>query len=298
MSHNSDDVLLLFWTLKLASSQITVRSQCLHNLKPANLKMTSRRNPLTAASLLILMIRVFRGNTLTCLPAEYQTGNECCPMCPAGNRVKTDCTEFRSTSCLPCIEGTFMNHPTGLKQCFHCTNCDAGSGLKMRSSCTATSDRVCEPLEGFFCIDTRENNCVAARKHTRCQPGQYISQKGTASKDTVCSGCRNGTFSDGTFTSCQPHTQCESENLQLIKPGTAASDAECRERNSLNVTVIVIGVVVPFLVIGFVVVLFLVWKRRKRRAALKRNGSPPTETNDHGEEAETTETLKTEGGET
>ncbi|XP_023267240.1 tumor necrosis factor receptor superfamily member 8 [Seriola lalandi dorsalis] len=124
------------------------------------------------------MIRVFRGNTLTCLPAEYQIGNECCPKCPAGNRVKTDCSKSRSTSCMSCIEGTFMNHPTGLKKCFRCTNCDPGSGLKMRSSCTTTSDRVCEPLEGFYCTDFTKNSCVAAEKHTRCQPGQYISQTG------------------------------------------------------------------------------------------------------------------------
>uniref|UniRef100_A0A3B4Y462 TNFR-Cys domain-containing protein n=1 Tax=Seriola lalandi dorsalis TaxID=1841481 RepID=A0A3B4Y462_SERLL len=212
----------------------------------------------------ILMIRVFRGNTLTCHPAEYQTGNECCPMCPAGNRVRTDCTEFRSSSCLPCMEGTFMNHPTGLKQCYRCTNCDPGSGLRIKKSCTTTSDAVCEAQGGFYCTDSTKNSCVAAEKHTRCQPGQYISQKGTASKDTVCSDCRDATFSDGTFTSCQPHTQCESENLQLIKAGTAASDAECGERNSLKVTVIVICAVVLLLVIGLVVVLVL--NRRKHVA--------------------------------
>ncbi|XP_022621619.1 tumor necrosis factor receptor superfamily member 5-like [Seriola dumerili] len=205
--------------------------------------MTSRRNPLTAASLLILMIRVFRGNTLTCDPAEYQIGNKCCPMCPPGNRVRTDCTEFRRTSCLPCLEGTFMNQPTGLKQCYRCTNCDEDHMM-----CT---------------LVTTFNMCI------------ICSCTGTASKDTVCSGCREGTFSDGTFTSCQPHTQCKSENLQLIKPGTAASDAECGERNSLNVIIIVISAVLLLLVIGFVLV--LIWKIRKLLAALIRCGSPPTE---------------------
>ncbi|KAG7236725.1 hypothetical protein INR49_000470 [Caranx melampygus] len=29
-------------------------------------------------------------------------------MCAAGSRVEADCTEFRSTSCLPCIDGTFV----------------------------------------------------------------------------------------------------------------------------------------------------------------------------------------------
>uniref|UniRef100_A0A4W6D468 TNFR-Cys domain-containing protein n=1 Tax=Lates calcarifer TaxID=8187 RepID=A0A4W6D468_LATCA len=137
---------------------------------------------------------------------EYQTGNECCPMCPPGSCVKTNCTEFRSRSCLPCLEGTYMNQPTERTQCFPCTNCDAGSGLKIKTSCTSTSDTVCEPLEGFYCMDVKDKCCMAAQRHKHCEPGQYISKKGTASTDTECSDCTDGTFSNGTFTSCQPHT--------------------------------------------------------------------------------------------
>ncbi|XP_026187706.1 tumor necrosis factor receptor superfamily member 14-like isoform X1 [Mastacembelus armatus] len=191
--------------------------------------MSSRRNPVAAACVLILLMKVFSGHTLTCQRAEYQIGNECCPMCPPGNRVKTDCTEFRSTSCLPCTEGTFMNQPTGLKQCFSCANCGKDSGLKRKRSCTFISDTVCEPLEGFYCIDSTGDGCEAAQKHKHCQPGQYISQKGTAYTDSVCSDCSEGTFSNGTFESCRPHTQCDSVNLQLIKAGTASTDTVCSD---------------------------------------------------------------------
>uniref|UniRef100_A0A7N8WW41 Tumor necrosis factor receptor superfamily member 14-like n=1 Tax=Mastacembelus armatus TaxID=205130 RepID=A0A7N8WW41_9TELE len=195
----------------------------------------------------ILLMKFFSGHTLTCQQAEYQIDNECCPMCPPGNRVKTDCTEFRSTSCLPCTEGTFMNQPTGLKQCFSCGHCGKDSGLKIKRSCTFISDTVCEPLEGFYCIDSTGDGCEAAQKHKQCQPGQYISQKGTASTDTVCSDCSEGTFSDGTFESCRPHTQCDSVNLRLIKAGTASTDAECGEHSSTLMTGIVIGVIVVFM---------------------------------------------------
>uniref|UniRef100_A0AAQ6ACV2 TNFR-Cys domain-containing protein n=1 Tax=Amphiprion ocellaris TaxID=80972 RepID=A0AAQ6ACV2_AMPOC len=99
-------------------------------------------------------------------------------MCPAGSRVKTDCSEFRLTSCLPCIDGTFMNRFTGLKECLPCISCDEGWSLKVKTSCTTTSDAVCEPLDGFYCIDPIGNNCVAARKHRICHPGQYINQTG------------------------------------------------------------------------------------------------------------------------
>ncbi|KAI3357667.1 hypothetical protein L3Q82_015521, partial [Scortum barcoo] len=84
----------------------------------------------------ILMMSLSRGLSLTCHQAEYQIGNECCPMC------------------LP------------------------GSGLKIKTSCTSTSDTVCEPLEGFYCMDPTENGCQAAQRHKSCRPGQYISHKG------------------------------------------------------------------------------------------------------------------------
>ncbi|XP_051251252.1 tumor necrosis factor receptor superfamily member 14-like isoform X2 [Dicentrarchus labrax] len=199
------------------------------------------RKPLTAAPLLILVMNIFRGHALQCHPSEYQRGNECCPKCLPGSRVKTDCTEFRSTSCLSCTEGTFINQPTVRTQCYSCTVCIAGSGLKIKTSCTTTSDTVCEPLEGFYCLDSTEDGCMSAQRHTLCQPGQYISQKGTALTDTECSDCSAGTYSDGTFPSCQPHTQCESMNL-LIKAGTVSTDAQCGEQSS-QPTGIVIGVV-------------------------------------------------------
>ncbi|XP_051282410.1 tumor necrosis factor receptor superfamily member 14-like isoform X26 [Dicentrarchus labrax] len=227
------------------------------------------RKPLTAAPLLIVVMNIFRGHALPCHPSEYQRGNECCPKCLHGSRVKTDCTEFRSTSCLSCTEGTFMNHPTGRTQSYSCTICDAGSGLKIKTSCTITSDTVCEPLEGFYCLDSAEDGCMSAQRHTLCQPGQYIRQKGTALTDTECSDCSAGTYSDGTFPSCQSHTQCESMNLQLIKAGTVSTDAQCGEQSS-NPTGIVIGVVIVgaviFLLIG--AALFVLYHCRRKKGCL------------------------------
>ncbi|XP_047425723.1 tumor necrosis factor receptor superfamily member 14-like, partial [Mugil cephalus] len=160
---------------------------------------TSRRTSLRTSAFLIIVIKVLCCQTLTCRPEEYQIDNECCPMCPSGSRVETDCTESSDTSCLPCMSGTYMNKPTGRRECFQCTNCDAGSGLKVKTSCTTTSDTVCEPLEGFFCTDLIKDQCEAAQKHKDCDPGQYIKEKGTSSSDTVCSDCSDGTFSDGTL---------------------------------------------------------------------------------------------------
>ncbi|KAK2850764.1 hypothetical protein Q5P01_007040 [Channa striata] len=209
-------------------------------------------------------MKIFSGHCLTCHQAEYQTGNDCCPKCFPGSRVKTDCRGFRSTSCLACLDGTYMDQPNGRKYCLSCTNCESGSGLRIKTSCRTTSDAVCEPLDGFYCVDSTENSCVRATKHRSCEPGQYVSSKGTASSDTLCSRCPDGTFSDGTLTLCRPHTQCESQNLRLIKAGNAAADAECGEKSS-NRTRTVIGVVVAFVVISILgAVLFILYKNKKK----------------------------------
>ncbi|XP_035863807.1 tumor necrosis factor receptor superfamily member 14-like [Sander lucioperca] len=224
------------------------------------------REHLTVTSLLILVMSVFRGHTLTCRPTEYQMGGQCCPKCPAGSGVDSHCTEWRSTFCRGCDKGTpFI-------KCFPCVRCNSGSGLKIKTACTTTSDTVCEPLEGFYCLFSSENGCVEAQKHRSCQPGQYISQKGTVLKDTECSDCRDGTFSDGTLlTSCQPHTQCQSLNLQLIKPGTASTDAECGEQSSGAVIVIVVPVIC-LVVAGISLLVVLILRKKGRcKYTVKRN---------------------------
>ncbi|XP_047425577.1 tumor necrosis factor receptor superfamily member 5-like [Mugil cephalus] len=186
-------------------------------------------------------------------------------MCPPGNRVKIDCTEFRSTSCLYCMDGTYMDKATGRKQCFQCTNCDTGSGLKVKRSCTTTSDTVCEPLEGFFCIDLIKDQCEAAQKHKDCDPGQYIKEKGTSSSDTVCSDCSDGTFSDGTLTSCHQHTQCESMNLQLKTAGTKSTDSVCGEQTSYVGVIVGVIIVLVVLVVLIVVVTVLCYIKIKNK---------------------------------
>ncbi|MEQ2286198.1 hypothetical protein AMECASPLE_039803 [Ameca splendens] len=82
----------------------------------------------------MILMRPFRVHTITCHLTEYKIGNECCPMCPPGSRVKTDCTEFRSTSCLPCTDGTYMDRPNGLKRCTPCSTCDSGAAMLMFST--------------------------------------------------------------------------------------------------------------------------------------------------------------------
>ncbi|XP_041654494.1 uncharacterized protein LOC121517054 [Cheilinus undulatus] len=212
------------------------------------------RMTLNPGSAILLMI-VSSAQTLTCRPPEFQIGDRCCPQCPPGSLVDEACTDSSSTRCVSCSEGTFMDHPSNRTRCYDCRSCDTGSGLRMNASCTETSDTVCEPLEGFYCIESAENSCLQAIKHTSCRPGEYIRENGTSVSDTVCSRCSAGTFSDGMFTSCQPHKRCASMQLKEVKPGTKSEDAQCGGLRSEMAAVIAIvsfiGVIISLVIAYF-----------------------------------------------
>ncbi|KAJ8017144.1 hypothetical protein DPEC_G00014700 [Dallia pectoralis] len=162
---------------------------------------------------LIINVILLKSST-ACGPSEYRIHDECCPMCSPGYRVHKDCTEFTSTSCAPCIGSTYTDRPSGLIACKSCTHCDPGFGLMVKQPCSPSSDTVCEPLEGFYCTEPTKDGCKVAQRHSSCKPGQYIREKGTPSTDTMCSNCTGETYSDGSFTSCQPHTQSDTLKLQ------------------------------------------------------------------------------------
>ncbi|XP_054904343.1 tumor necrosis factor receptor superfamily member 14-like [Poeciliopsis prolifica] len=228
--------------------------------------MISRRKT-CAATLVLLMIlmRDFRVDSITCHQTEYKMGEKCCVMCPIGKRVKADCTELETTSCSSCRDGTFMDQLNGLKRCNPCSTCDSGAGLKEKLGCKLIADTVCEPMEGFFCTDLKSEGCAVAQIHRSCEPGQYISRNGTASTDTECSECSSGSFSDGSMFSCQPHRQCEEENLQLIKAGTSSTDAECGEKSSNNTGVVIFVLVVLLVLGGAAIGGVLIWRYKKSK---------------------------------
>uniref|UniRef100_A0A8C5BW51 TNFR-Cys domain-containing protein n=1 Tax=Gadus morhua TaxID=8049 RepID=A0A8C5BW51_GADMO len=150
-----------------------------------------------------------------CGEQDYIVGDLCCPKCPPGKKISEDCKKNRATICTICTNGTFQEGLNQQRHCVsNCTKCDEGLGLKVKKSCSSTSDAVCKPLDGFFCSDSNRGGCRTAQRHRlSCSPGHYIGQRGTADKDTECLHCTDGTFSDGTSTSCKNHTK----QVELIK---------------------------------------------------------------------------------
>ncbi|XP_026885755.2 tumor necrosis factor receptor superfamily member 14-like isoform X2 [Electrophorus electricus] len=209
---------------------------------------------ISSLEIIFIIAAIFFMNLELCLcvcgRAEYKINGECCPMCAPGNCVYRHCTEDTSTTCVPCLESTYTAVPNGLEKCLICSVCDPEYGLKIKMKCTQSSDTVCEPLEGYYCMDQVRDSCTQAMKHTRCSPGQYIKQKGTALKDTTCDTCTAGTYSNGTFQTCQPHSKCEVWGLSEIKPGNNSSDVECGRQTPVPV---IAGIIVPVAMVVVVV---------------------------------------------
>ncbi|XP_034151588.1 tumor necrosis factor receptor superfamily member 14-like [Esox lucius] len=222
---------------------------------------------------LVILKLLYIKSSSACGPAEYRIDDECCPMCSPGQRVYKHCTEYTSTSCVPCIGPTYLDEPNGLPVCKPCTHCDPGFGLMVKHPCRPSSDTVCEPLEGFYCTEPTKDGCKAAQRHSRCEPGQYIRQKGSPSTDTVCTNCTGDTYSDGSFTSCQPHTQCDTLKRLQIKPGTHWSDSECGPQTSPPIGLILLVLLGPLALAVVIAVIICVRKRIHSKSALYRSVS-------------------------
>ncbi|XP_035237175.1 tumor necrosis factor receptor superfamily member 14-like isoform X13 [Anguilla anguilla] len=216
--------------------------------------------PLWMAYLLLL----FCGLAYSCGSAEYEINGECCPMCTPGTRVYKHCTEYTSTSCVPCIQKSFIAVPNGLPHCLSCTVCEPDLGLKTERECTPTSDTVCGPLDHHYCTKTDNKGCSFAQKHTICRPGQFILHNGTTSTNTKCGYCPDKTFSNESFSAyCKPHRDCQTLGLQEIKAGTNTSDSECGPRN------IPVYIVIVLVLLVLAVILAIIFILRSRRQNMK-----------------------------
>ncbi|XP_076133461.1 tumor necrosis factor receptor superfamily member 14-like [Alosa pseudoharengus] len=260
--------MFFFIVLTDASIKLQDMSMLLSCVNITVLKSTPPQPEETMMKLVIIaviLLLTVSGVSTACGRAEYLIGQECCPMCGPGYYVRRHCTEFTSTTCVPCQSSFYTDAPNGLVSCRSCTVCDSTAGLRVKRVCSSTSDALCDPLEGHYCTDPIKDGCRGAVEHTTCSPGQYIKQPGTSSSDAVCADCVGDLYSDGSFTSCRPHTQCELMGLVVLRKGSTSYDTECAERK--NTVVIIVSVIVVVIVLAAlcgVVVFVIHWKKRKK----------------------------------
>ncbi|XP_005986080.1 tumor necrosis factor receptor superfamily member 14 isoform X2 [Latimeria chalumnae] len=200
----------------------------------------------------------------SCGPGEYQMENkDCCPMCSPGNVVYRHCTPKTSTTCIPCVDGTYMDHPNGLSKCLTCKICDPDKGLSGDQECTYTKNTQCSCKKGYYCGEPRSNGCGVCGKYTICKPGEKVKVEGTETMNTVCEPCPDGTFSkDEMSQTCSLWTNCDEKGEKKVKEGSSTSDVVCEKESSKVVIVVVVSVLVLVLVAaGIGVLIYLAWKQ-------------------------------------
>ncbi|XP_063063879.1 tumor necrosis factor receptor superfamily member 14-like [Engraulis encrasicolus] len=200
----------------------------------------------------------------SCRRAEYlSVSGECCPMCQRGLVVRKDCTEFSSTSCIPCIDGTYMDEPNGYNKCHQCKTCDSGQGLKTRQKCTSTDDARCEVVDGYYCESfSSQEDCSFAVKHAVCTRGQRIKIPGSKTSDTECEKCPKGQNSTHGF-NCSAWTDCSAIRKEKAEDGSPISDVVCkdvRQRYALLVCA-----VLSFILYGFA--FYQIWRKYQSERA-------------------------------
>ncbi|XP_069039878.1 tumor necrosis factor receptor superfamily member 14-like isoform X2 [Lepisosteus oculatus] len=183
-------------------------------------------------SVVIFLLALFHGFAVgkQCGPAEYKVNGECCPMCPAGSRVLHHCTEFKSTTCIPCVGSTYIDQSNRLSTCLQCKVCDPGLGLQNLSDCTSTRNRLCRVLIHYYCTDKADGDCRAARPHTVCKPGQRIKKQGTETSDTECEDCPEETYSPHGI-ECTRWTDCAVLGKVKMKDGSSTDDVSCQKKS-------------------------------------------------------------------
>uniref|UniRef100_A0A7N4PNV3 TNFR-Cys domain-containing protein n=1 Tax=Sarcophilus harrisii TaxID=9305 RepID=A0A7N4PNV3_SARHA len=97
---------------------------------------------------------------------------------PVGYKLHGMCSIMRGTMCVPCDPGTYTAHENVLKKCFQCKVCDPELGLVTRRECSSTSNTVCSCSSGYFCTDTKDDNCEKCVGPRVCSPGQYVKSRG------------------------------------------------------------------------------------------------------------------------
>ncbi|KAG9270930.1 tumor necrosis factor receptor superfamily member 14-like [Astyanax mexicanus] len=219
------------------------------------------------SAVLFLYVELCSG---ACNSLQFEIDGKCCSMCEPGFYVGRNCTKDTQTRCFPCGDSCYSSEPNHYSECKKCTVCDSGLGLRVKTSCTAFSDSVCEVLDGHYCTDRTGESCSRALRHAPCSPGQFIVNTGTADRDTVCSGCAEGTFSNGSLHTCQTHSHCELMGMITVSVGTKTADSECSNLRSRLYSIIPLS---GLLILSVALIINCTVRRRKTEGE-QRNRSP------------------------
>ncbi|XP_077998107.1 uncharacterized protein LOC144451183 [Glandiceps talaboti] len=156
-----------------------------------------------------------------------------CAKCPPGTFVEEPCINSEEdTTCKPCPEGHFSLAWNHYRQCAPCRQCAASL---VTTPCSAMEDTVCSCGEGLFWHD---HTC---KPHKSCPTGRGVVMRGTATYNTLCERCPDGTYSDvdSPTQPCLNFTNCLLLGRDIIKEGDRYKDNICSDVVARTTTQIV-----------------------------------------------------------
>ncbi|XP_064429351.1 tumor necrosis factor receptor superfamily member 5 isoform X3 [Mirounga angustirostris] len=161
-----------------------------------------------------------------CREKQYLIHNQCCNLCPPGEKLVNDCTETINTECTRCKTGEFLGTWNSERRCHQHKYCDPNLGLRVQREGTSETDTACTCNEGLHCTS---NTCESCTLHSLCPPGLGVKQIATGVSDTICHPCPVGFFSNvsSALEKCHPWTSCKTKGLMEIQAGTSKTDAVC-----------------------------------------------------------------------
>ncbi|NXS52213.1 TNR11 factor, partial [Brachypteracias leptosomus] len=205
------------------------------------------------------------------LPCESEQHYEylglCCTKCEPGKYMSARCTGTSDSVCQPCGPNEYMDVWNEEDKCLLHKICDQGKALREVSPGNSTFQRQCACTMGYHWSE----DCDCCQRNTICAPGFGVKHPVQQDKDTMCTPCSRGYFSEvaSSTDECKSWTNCTALGLAESVPGTDKSDAVCSEQKMPEPSedgtnkILYVLIVILFFVTLIGIVLFIIYYKNK-----------------------------------
>ncbi|KFP90964.1 Tumor necrosis factor receptor superfamily member 11A, partial [Apaloderma vittatum] len=159
---------------------------------------------------------------------HYEYSGRCCTKCEPGKYMSARCTGTSDSVCQPCGPNEYMDVWNEEDKCLLHKICDQGKALREVNPGNSTFQRQCACTVGYHWSE----DCDCCQRNTICAPGFGVTHPVKQDKDTMCTPCPRGYFSDvaSSTDECKSWSNCTALGVAEVMPGTDKSDAVCAER--------------------------------------------------------------------
>ncbi|XP_067323628.1 tumor necrosis factor receptor superfamily member 11A isoform X2 [Anolis sagrei] len=158
---------------------------------------------------------------------HYEYAGKCCTKCEPGKYMYAKCTATSETVCQPCGPNEYIDIWNEEEKCLLHKICDHGKALIEVNPGNSTSQRQCACTAGYHWNE----DCDCCRRNRKCPQGSGVKHPIQQNKDTVCTPCPVGYFSNvsSATDACKMWTNCTALGTEEKMPGNSWSDAVCRQ---------------------------------------------------------------------